>query len=86
LGGTSDCAGGPGAEGTGRLADVRHRGHPEGMTDETLLDVESAAGVLGVEPDRVRTMVEEGLLTPVEDREPPHFRETEVRAVRNLGG
>jgi hypothetical protein len=60
---------------------------PTGESTSELVDVESAAGLLGVQADRVEAMVEEGMLTPVDPSQAePQFRIEEVRALNELGG
>jgi uncharacterized membrane protein len=52
--------------------------------DETL-DLQGASERLGVPPEQVQTMVDQGLLVPV-DSSGDRFRENDVEAVRLLGG
>jgi hypothetical protein len=52
---------------------------------DDVIDVRTAAEVLGVTEDRVPVMVEEGLLTPVEGST-DRFQAAEVLAVRVQGG
>jgi uncharacterized membrane protein len=56
--------------------------------DEDLIDFEQAAQLLDVTPERVSTMIEEGLLVvSVSDSEgEPRLRAAEVRALRLVGG
>ena len=60
------------------------------MTDHTADDVisaDEAAELLGVPAGQIATMVEEGLLTPVDDgRGGSGFARAEVAAARLLGG
>jgi hypothetical protein len=63
------------------------QGAPEGAGTAELLDVDGAAGLLGVQPDRVEAMVEEGMLHPVDPSQAEvQFRVEEVRALTQLGG
>ncbi|MFI7587054.1 hypothetical protein ACIB24_08270 [Spongisporangium articulatum] len=63
---------------------------PEVPSDENtdeLVDLDRAASLIGVQPDRVEAMVEEGLLHPVDPSQAePQFRVEEVKAVAMLGG
>lgn len=58
------------------------------MTDEDkdLIDVDEAAHLLEVTPDRIMVLVEEGLLEPIGDNDEPRFGRGEVEALRELGG
>ena len=56
------------------------------LNPESVVDTETAAGILGVEPDRIIAMIDEGLLHPLEGHGKPTFDVTEVRAVHHLGG
>jgi hypothetical protein len=51
-----------------------------------LVDIDEASVILGVTPDRVRVMVEDGLIVPAESGGEPRFRRAELVAVRELGG
>ena len=51
-----------------------------------LVGVDEAAEILEVARDRVQVMVEEGLLTPVDEAGEPRFRRAEVIALSELGG
>jgi hypothetical protein len=54
---------------------------------QPVMDVATAAEVLGVPPDRVLAMVDEGLLHPVDgDGGGPVFDGAEVHALHDLGG
>jgi excisionase family DNA binding protein len=57
-------------------------------TDEgDLLSSEEAAELLGVDRERIRVMVDEGMLTPVDDGDGgERFLRAEVEATRLLGG
>lgn len=62
-----------------------HDGH--GEVEEHLLAAPEAASLLQVPVEQVDALVDEGLLTPIDhDRGDRRFRESEVRAVRLLGG
>lgn len=52
--------------------------------DETI-DAQAAAELLGVPEDRIEVMVEEGMLTPVDDSS-RRFRAAEVQALGLQGG
>ncbi|HST83964.1 MAG TPA: hypothetical protein VLL08_19680 [Kineosporiaceae bacterium] len=56
------------------------------LSPESVIDVEGAAGILGVEPGQIIAMIDEGLLHPLEGHRSPTFDTTEVQAVRGLGG
>jgi hypothetical protein len=59
-----------------------------GHVSETLT-LEQAAEVLGVDADRVRAMIDEDLLHPLDgtdDTDGPRFDPAEVDALHNLGG
>jgi hypothetical protein len=58
----------------------------DGEPAQPVMDVATAAGVLGVPPERVLVMVEEGLLHPMDGSDHPTFDATEVRALHDLGG
>jgi len=51
-----------------------------------LLGMDAAAALLGVPVEQVRTMVDQGMLTQVEDDAGPCFRRAELIAVREAGG
>jgi hypothetical protein len=53
-----------------------------------LVGIDEAAELLEVARDRVPVMVEEGLLTPVDEEgvDGPRFRRAEVIALSELGG
>lgn len=51
-----------------------------------LVGIDEAAEILEVARDRVQVMVEEGLLTPVDDAGEVRFRRAEVIALSELGG
>lgn len=51
-----------------------------------MIGVDEAAELLEVTPDRVFVMVEEGLLSPAGESDPPQFRRAEVIALSELGG
>jgi len=53
---------------------------------DDLIGVEEASRLLEVATDRVRVMVEEGLLTPAEGGDGNRFLRAEVLAVREIGG
>jgi hypothetical protein len=53
---------------------------------DSLIGVDEAAELLEVTPDRVFVMVEEGLLSPAGESDPPQFRRAEVIALSELGG
>ena len=50
------------------------------------ISLDEAAEMLEVTPDRVRVLVEEGLLDPVPGDGPARFDPAQVRAVHDLGG
>ena len=52
----------------------------------SLIGVDEAADLLEVTPDRVSVMVEEGLLVPADDSDPPRFHRADVIALSELGG
>ena len=58
----------------------------DGEPAHPVMDVATAAEVLGVPPDRVLAMVDEGLLHPRDETDHPTFDTAEVRAVHDLGG
>lgn len=61
-------------------------GHGE-VVEEQLLGAPEAASLLQVPVEQVDALVDEGLLNPIDhDRNERRFRESEVRAVRLLGG
>lgn len=74
----------------GRGAGIGERGfEPDGHgeVEEHLLAAPEAASLLQVPVEQVDALVDEGLLTPIDhDRGERRFRESEVRAVRLLGG
>ena len=51
-----------------------------------LLGMDAAAALLGVPVEQVRSMVEQGMLTQVEDADGPCFRRAELIAAREAGG
>jgi uncharacterized membrane protein len=55
-----------------------------GSTDD-LVDLTRASELIGVPVEQVRSMVDEGLLTPVAAQPDMRFRDADVRAVRLLG-
>ena len=69
----------------GRRAEGWGRRYVRGMGDD-VISLDEAAEMLQITPDRVRAMVEEGLLDPVSGGEPPRFDPAQVRAVHDLGG
>lgn len=58
------------------------------MPDEgqDLIDLDEAARLLEVTPDRIMVMVEEGLLEPIGGSGETRFGRGEVEALRELGG
>jgi hypothetical protein len=50
------------------------------------VDLRGAATLLEMPEQQVHDLIAQGLLTPVGDGGTPRFRESEVRAVRLLGG
>ena len=52
---------------------------------EELLDLAAASEVLGVPPEQVQVMAEQGLLTPQGDSDAPSFYRAEVIAAREAG-
>ena len=56
-----------------------------GTASTDLLGVEQAAHELTMAVEQVHTLVDQGLLTTVED-DPPRFRREDVEAVRLMGG
>jgi hypothetical protein len=58
----------------------------DGEPAQQVMDVATAAELLGVPPDRVLAMVDEGLLHPLAGTDHPTFDATEVRALHDLGG
>jgi len=58
----------------------------DGEQAQPVMDVAGAAGVLGVPPERVLAMVEEGLLHPLDGADHPVFDASEVQALHDLGG
>jgi hypothetical protein len=56
------------------------------LRPESVIDVDGAAGLLGVEPGQIIAMIDEGLLHPLEGHRSPTFDIAEVQAVRGLGG
>jgi hypothetical protein len=55
------------------------------VTDQTL-GLDEAAEILGVDAERVRAMVGEDLLHPVDGTDGTRFDAAEVRALHDLGG
>ena len=55
---------------------------PNGQT----LGIDETAEALGVDAGRVRAMVAEDLLHPVDGGDEPRFDPAEVRALHDLGG
>ena len=53
-------------------------------TDE-LVDLTRASELIGVPVEQVRSMVDEGMLTPVLGQPDLRFRDSDVRALRLLG-
>ncbi len=51
-----------------------------------LVSTEEAVRLLEVAPSRIQVMVDEGLLTPVDQGGERRFRRGEVLALRDLGG
>jgi uncharacterized membrane protein len=73
--------------GLGTGVGPRGLGEERSGSDGPLVDVATASTMLGVPVDQVHAMVEEGLLVPAEgDTSAPRFRDTDVLAVRLLGG
>lgn len=62
-----------------------HEEQQVGEPDD-LITVEEAASLLEVAVDRIRIMVDEGMLDPVDDEGAPTFVRAEVIAVRQIGG
>jgi hypothetical protein len=57
------------------------------MHEDDVIDIHEAAELLDVPDEQVTTMVEEGLLTPVEGAgSEPQFVRATVLAARQLGG
>ena len=61
-------------------------GETESRDPAALVDADEAAEILEVARDRVQVMVEEGLLTPVDEGGEQRFRRAEVIALSELGG
>jgi hypothetical protein len=63
-------------------------GETESRDPGALIGVDEAAELLEVARDRVQVMVEEGLLTPIDEGGVggPRFRRAEVIALSELGG
>lgn len=53
---------------------------------ESVMDVRTAAEVLGVQPEQVSAMIDEGLLHPLDGHAEPVLDAAEVHAVRAMGG
>lgn len=53
---------------------------------DELLGTDGAAELLGVPVEQVRTMVEQGMITRIEDEAGPCFRRSELLALRQVGG
>jgi uncharacterized membrane protein len=73
----------------GRGTGVGPRGLAEqgARIDAALVDLETASTMLGVPVDQVHAMMDEGLLVPVgSGAHGPQFRDSDVLAVRLLGG
>ena len=60
-------------------------GEAEGAADD-LLDIDAASDLLGMPADRVRVLVEQGLLNPEGEAGSPVFRRAELLALRKQGG
>jgi hypothetical protein len=78
---------GSGERGLGIRTDRLGRGEPDiDLRDpawfDSVLDLVGAARVLGVEPNRIEIMVQEGVLVPLDGEGPLRFRAVEVDAVR----
>jgi hypothetical protein len=58
----------------------------DGEPAHPVMDVATAAEVLGVPQDRVVAMVDEGLLHPLDGTDHPTFDAAEVHALHDLGG
>jgi uncharacterized membrane protein len=61
-------------------------GGSDGSSGDGLVDVTTASELMGVPVPQVQAMVEEGLLEPVVTTPELRFRDSDVRAVRLLGG
>jgi len=61
-------------------------GETESSDSGALIGIDEAAEILEVARDRVQVMVEEGMLTPVDEAGEPRFRRAEVIALSELGG
>lgn len=55
-------------------------------SEQDMVDVEEAARLLEVTPDRIMVLLEEGLLEDVGGGDQPRFERQEVIALRELGG
>ena len=53
---------------------------------DEFLSIGEAARLLDAGEEQVRAMVDQGLLTPVDDGDGPRFRRSEVQAVAEMGG
>lgn len=53
---------------------------------EELISIGEAAGLLDAGEEQVRTMIGQGLLTPVGDGTDARLRRSEVQAVAEMGG
>jgi len=53
---------------------------------ESVMSLAAAAEALGVQPQQVDAMIDEGLLNPVEGHAEPMLDAAQVHAVRNQGG
>lgn len=57
------------------------------MNEDDVIGVHEAGELLDVPDEQVRAMVEEGMLTPIDDGgDEPRFVRATVLAVRQLGG
>lgn len=67
---------------------MTHHDHDEPQTGDPdeLLDLREASALLDVPTDQVRTMAEQGMLTPEGEGDDVRFRRGELIAARQQGG